>query len=108
MKSTVWKVIALVAIFSVGLVAIYFVASNTGGKSGRPIAASDEGQAGEKVAPEGESEAKAAASGPQPRIEFEETTYDWGTVYQNSKVTHIFKFKNVGKADLTVSNVKSS
>ena len=39
--------------------------------------------------------------------EYEQTVYDWGEVYQNKKVIHIFKFKNTGKADLVIDQVKS-
>ena len=111
MKSTIWKVIGLVAIISIGLGAIYFAVFNRGSESDTPTIAQSELKrdvpAAENVIEEEKSESRPAPSGPQPRIQFEETVYDWGTVYQNTKVTHIFMFKNVGQADLNISEVKS-
>jgi len=42
------------------------------------------------------------------RIEFTETTFDFGTMYQNEEVTHLFTFRNVGGAPLKIGKVKSS
>jgi len=108
MKSTISKIIVLVAIFSVGLVAIYLVASNTGGGAAPPVSAKDEGSAVVHFGSGEASEGMPAATGPQPRIQFEEVVYDWGAVYQNEKVPHIFTFKNVGQGELVIEKVKSS
>ena len=35
-----------------------------------------------------------------PKIEFEETVYDFGKVHEGEKVEHVFKFKNTGAKDL--------
>lgn len=43
---------------------------------------------------------------PHPTIKFEEVNFDFGATNQNESLTHEFKFKNVGKADLTVENVR--
>jgi hypothetical protein len=43
-----------------------------------------------------------------PKIEFEESSFDWGTVQQGSQVKHIFKFKNVGSDTLKIDRVKTS
>lgn len=42
------------------------------------------------------------------KIEFEESSYDWGTVQQGSKVKHVFKFKNIGTDTLRIARVKTS
>ncbi len=42
------------------------------------------------------------------RIEFEETIFDFGTMYQHEEVTHLFKFRNVGAAPLKIGKVKST
>ena len=102
MKSSVGRVLALIVILVIGAAAIYLVASNGGSKVVSQVAEAN------KPDSEGKSESKVVATGDQPRIQFEETVYDWGTVYQNDKVPHVFKFKNVGKADLVIENVKSS
>lgn len=55
------------------------------------------------------SDAKAAApTGPITSIQFEETTYNFGTVKDGDKVKHIYKFKNTGKAPLIISDAKGS
>lgn len=84
-------IIVLVVVLALGLAGIYFVASN----------------GGNKVVAEGKPDSLAIATGPQPKIQFEKTVYDWGTVYQNEKVVHVFKFKNVGQVDLNIDKVKS-
>lgn len=43
-----------------------------------------------------------------PVIRFEETTYYFDTVYQGSTVDHEFRFTNVGKSPLIISNVCGS
>ena len=102
MKSTIGRTFALVIILVIGVAAIYLVASNAGNKVVPSVTE------GDKTDSEGKTVAKPAPTGPQPRIQFEELVYDWGKVYQNQKVPHVFKFKNVGKADLVIENVKSS
>lgn len=42
----------------------------------------------------------------KPRIEFLETRYDLGEMYQNQEKSHVFKFKNTGSDTLTIENVK--
>ena len=48
------------------------------------------------------------AASPQPRIEFTETTFDFGAIYQNEEVTHVFAFRNTGDAALQIQEVKST
>ncbi|MBP9793479.1 MAG: DUF1573 domain-containing protein [Flavobacterium sp.] len=43
-----------------------------------------------------------------PVIEFDAKEFDFGTIKQGDKVEHIFKFKNTGKNDLTVIEVRPS
>ena len=43
-----------------------------------------------------------------PDIEFTALEYDFGEVDQGDTVEHVFKFKNVGDADLVIDRVKSS
>ena len=56
------------------------------------------------------SDAKAAAAptGPITSIQFDETTYDYGTVKDGDKVKHIYKFENTGKTPLIISDAKGS
>ncbi|MFQ3676232.1 MAG: DUF1573 domain-containing protein [Endomicrobiia bacterium] len=43
-----------------------------------------------------------------PTIDFEEMEYNFGTVIAGEKVSHSFVFKNNGKGNLIISNVKTS
>lgn len=43
-----------------------------------------------------------------PKLEFEETTHDFGTVIQGEKVIYSFKFKNAGQSDLLIAKVNAS
>ncbi len=45
---------------------------------------------------------------PAPRIEFSEVVFDFGSVYQNAEVIHVFKFRNAGDAILKIENVKTT
>jgi len=42
-----------------------------------------------------------------PRIEFNEISYNFGQVKQNSELKHIYVFKNTGSSTLTIENVKA-
>ncbi len=44
----------------------------------------------------------------QPRIEFDEITFDFGSMYQNDEVVHQFRFRNTGDATLKIENVKTT
>ncbi len=46
-------------------------------------------------------------SGPAPKIEFAETSYDFGTVLEKSSISHTFKVKNVGDAPLKLIRAKA-
>ena len=41
-------------------------------------------------------------------IKFDEMSYDWGKLNEGDKMTHIFKFKNVGNEDLIISDARGS
>jgi hypothetical protein len=43
-----------------------------------------------------------------PKFDFEEITFDLGTVESGESVTHEFKFKNSGDKDLIISQAKGS
>ncbi len=43
-----------------------------------------------------------------PKILFEETVFDFGTIMQNSKAEHVFHFFNAGNAPLLIAKAFSS
>ena len=42
------------------------------------------------------------------KFEFEEEFYNFGNVTSGEKVSHVFKFKNVGETDLVISDASAS
>lgn len=48
------------------------------------------------------------ASGNMPVIQFAEDTHDFGRITQGEKVSYSFRFKNTGKSDLIISDVRAS
>ncbi len=59
-------------------------------------------QAGGPAAP------KAAASAQQPKVELLEPIYDFGSVLEGKPVSHIFKVRNGGDADLVIDHVQTT
>ena len=51
---------------------------------------------------------KEIPTGPLASLEFSEVEYNFGTITEGDKVTHIFKFTNMGKEPLVISNAKGS
>ena len=49
-----------------------------------------------------------ADAGKFPKVEFEESSYDFGTIDQGTHVEHLFRFKNTGDAPLMIVDAKSS
>jgi hypothetical protein len=52
--------------------------------------------------------AETVPVGPTTTIEFAETTYDFGTIKDGEKATHMYKFTNTGSEPLLISNAKGS
>ncbi len=42
-----------------------------------------------------------------PRISFEETEFDFGEITQKKRITHIFKFKNIGGDTLIIKKLRA-
>lgn len=55
-----------------------------------------------------QQQAEQVPAGPTTTIEFEETNFDFGTIKQGDKVTHVFKFRNTGNEPLIISNAKAT
>jgi hypothetical protein len=51
-------------------------------------------------------EEQAMADG--PAITFEETSFDFGDIYQGDKVEHTFKLENTGTQPLIITNVQTT
>jgi hypothetical protein len=57
----------------------------------------------------GNEEKKAVnVPGNAPDIDFSELEFDFGKVQEGPSLDHIFKFRNLGKTDLIIEEVKSS
>lgn len=61
---------------------------------------------GDIVADEPGETASREPAGPLPIIEVEETTHDFGFVAAGECLTHVFRVRNTGKADLMIEKVK--
>ena len=42
-----------------------------------------------------------------PKIQFDDTSFDFGTVYQDKTLKHTFTFKNIGAGVLLIDKVKA-
>ena len=42
------------------------------------------------------------------KIEFETSSYDFGTITEGAVVKHVFKFKNIGAVPLVISDIQTS
>jgi Protein of unknown function (DUF1573)/Flagellar-associated PapD-like len=51
---------------------------------------------------------KAAPSGPQPKLEVIDPTYNYGVVLNGPPVSHVFKLKNAGQGKLIIGQVLAS
>lgn len=49
-----------------------------------------------------------AEAGKFPKITFEQSQHDFGTIDKGTRVEHLFKFKNTGDAPLMIVDAKSS
>lgn len=66
---------------------------------------------GEKVMPNQANVTPAppvVAGGKTTTAKFEETSYDWGSLKEGEKMTHLFKFKNTGTNDMIISDAHGS
>ncbi|HET8885848.1 MAG TPA: DUF1573 domain-containing protein [Salinimicrobium sp.] len=52
--------------------------------------------------------ARDAEAGEFPKLTFDESEYDFGTIEQGTNVEHVFTFKNTGDAPLVITDAKSS
>ena len=51
---------------------------------------------------------KTMKPGEYPKIEIENSDFDFGDITQGDKVSHVFKFKNTGKSDLVILDAHAS
>ena len=88
-----------------------------GGAASPSIASvSDSPDAGNAKAPSSSVTAEASTAEAQgspeerkkPKIEFENSKFDFGEIEAGEKVEHVFTFKNMGDAPLIIEKVKSS
>ena len=98
MRNTGLKAAFLILIISVGLAVINLVAAGDEGTSVQaPVLSKAE---------QSKSSRPPTETEPQPDIEFEELVYNFGEIYQGEKVTHVFKFKNLGLGVLKIVKIK--
>lgn len=54
------------------------------------------------------SKKDTSLNNPTPKIQFEETTFDFGIIGQNKKITHIYPFRNAGEKPLCIEKIETS
>lgn len=59
-------------------------------------------------APQEQTQPEVKPEGPLPAIQFEETEYDFGTIKEGQKVTHVYKLTNTGTVPLIIQDAKPS
>jgi hypothetical protein len=60
------------------------------------------------IQPQQANQPEVNPEGPLPKFEFEEESYDFGTINEGDIVTHVFKFTNTGEAPLVISSATAS
>ncbi len=65
-------------------------------------------QAAQPQAAQQTAQQATAPAGPTTVMEFSETEFDFGTVTDGEKVSHVYKFKNSGDEPLILSNAQGS
>lgn len=51
---------------------------------------------------------RSAIEAAAPKIQIDELLYDFGTIKEGDRVSHVFQFKNVGDGELVITDVKTS
>lgn len=54
------------------------------------------------------TEPEVAPEGPLPRFEFQETSFDFGTINDGDVVDHVFSFVNTGDAPLIITDASAT
>ncbi len=60
------------------------------------------------ITPSPEIKPEEKPEGPLPAFEFEEESFDFGTINEGDVVEHVFKFKNIGEAPLIIQTATGS
>ena len=105
-------IIGVLAVVVVGLVA--FLVINSGGDSGADNqtaqATMNESHDGHDHSQDNPLEVTSQEEDNTPKttVQFFETEHDFGTISQDQKVRHTFKFKNTGENPLIITNARGS
>lgn len=94
---------------ALALAVVFTACKNEGGESATE--STPETTSTESTAPTSTTNPSTEAevpAGPTTTIEFENSTYDFGTIDEGEKVQYAYKFKNTGAEPLVISNAKGS
>lgn len=86
-------------------------ASNEESVDSTPVAEqAEEGEEGisTDVITNNSSASEPNAVNSEPKFQFEEEEWDFGTITDGEQVSHTFKFKNIGTGDLVISSASAS
>ncbi len=98
------------SILFVALVAVFAVSCQSGNQDVRneAVESVQNPTPVQPADPNDPSAVAAAPTGPTTTMEFNETTFDFGTVQDGEMVSHTYKFKNTGSEPLILSDAKGS
>jgi hypothetical protein len=99
---------ALIAVFTLTLIACQGDANDAKEKARESLSTSADGQPAATPGQPGVNAEEQVPSGPTTSIAFEETDFDFGTVEEGEKVKHTYKFKNTGNEPLIIASAKGS
>lgn len=97
-------------LFLVAVVALFMASCQSGNQDVRNAAVENaqDPAAVQPANPADPSAPAAAPTGPTTNMEFNETTFDFGTVQDGEMVSHTYNFKNTGSEPLILSDAKGS
>jgi hypothetical protein len=104
------KVLIFISLVFVAVVGYWYFAGPTASSQHSPQASAADQSVGtqQNAKPTGDTAKVAPTDGKVPKIEFPETTHDFGEVPQQTTVDYTFVVRNVGEAPLELIRAKGS
>lgn len=60
------------------------------------------------IADNNKTASNPGAENPEPKFEFDQSVWDFGTINEGERVKHIYKFTNAGNEDLVINKVTAT
>lgn len=104
------KVLIFISLIFVAVVAYWYFAGPTASSQHSPQASATAQSVGtqDNAKPEGDTAKVMPTDGKVPKIEFPETTYDFGEIPQQTSADYTFVVRNIGDAPLKLIRARGS